>query len=343
VAPDQVGGILFNATYAGAPASALVNSNMTVALSAESEAATNSQWSQAASRVGILISGVPNPVEADSGISAGYQKWGVGIINPLNRDVDVYSISISTPGDDFLGGTLIGYEPADANWRLQTSGNNMVLWEGGSTPHTIPAESVGNFRAAIKGSSIGSAPTELMGTIQALTSEGKLSTIYPIQAKGTFPTINVFYSSDPTDPGNNWGYLIENIPSGKTSQIFNATVQNSSEVDHEAYVKLILLVPSDFTNVASFGTNTGWDAAEIATNPDGSSVIQVQTTTKPFPNIDNATNGGMLTYQFQADAPTVSNTKLYVLQTTSVYIDWTLTDAVQVASALSEAGVQVVP
>jgi hypothetical protein len=138
-----------------------------VALSAESEEATNSQWSQAASRVGILISGVPNPVEAAAG--GGGQKWGVGIINPLNRDVEVYSISVSTPGDDFLGGTIIGWEPADLNWRLQTSGNNIALWEGGDSPHTIPAESVGNFRMSINGSSIGSAPTELLGTIQAKT------------------------------------------------------------------------------------------------------------------------------------------------------------------------------
>jgi hypothetical protein len=288
-----------------------------------------------------LISGVPNPVEAAS--SGGGQKWGVGIINPLNRDVDVYSVSVSTPGDDFLGGSVIGWEPADLNWRLQTSGNNIVLWEGGDTPHVIPAESVGNFRVSVNGSSIGSAPTELLGTIQALTSEGKLSTIYPLSAKSTFPTINVFYTSDPTDPGNNWGYLVENIPSGKTAQIFNATVQNSSSSTHEAYVKLIILIPSDFTNVASYGSNSGWNTAVVSTNPDGSSVIQVETSTKPFPNISNSTNGGFLTYQFSADAPTVATTKLYVLQTTSVYIDWTLTDALQTASALSEAGVQVVP
>lgn len=340
IAPTEVGGVMFTANYTGAPLGAGITSNMTVALTGESEEATNSQWSQAASRVGILISGVPNPVEASS--SGGLQKWGVGIINPLNRDVEVYAISVSTPGSDFLGGTLTGHEPNDLNWRLQTSGNNIVLWEGGSTPHTIEAESVGNFRATIQGSSIGSAPTELLGTIQALTSEGKLSTIYPISAKGTFPTINVFYTSDPSDPGNNWGYLVENVPSGKTTQIFNATIQNSSVDEHEAYVKLIILIPSDFTNVASYGANSGFDTADIAENPDGSNVIQVQTAVKPFEDINDPTTGGYLTYQFSADVPTVSDTKLYVLQTTSVYVDWTLSDALQTSSALSEAGVQVI-
>lgn len=185
VAPAVATGVLFNATYAGAPASALVNSNMTVALSEESEAATNSQWSQAASRVGILISGVPNPVEAAG--SGGTQKWGVGIINPLDRDVEVYAISISTPGMDFLGGSVVGYEPNDLNWRLQTAGNNIVLWEGGDAPHIIPAKSVGNFRVTTHGSSIGNAPTELLGTIQALSSEGKLSAIYPVFAPPRSP------------------------------------------------------------------------------------------------------------------------------------------------------------
>lgn len=334
IAPSLSTGVLFNATYVGAPTNVLVNSNMTVALSAESKAATNSQWSQAASRVGILISGVPNPVEASS--SGGAQKWGVGIINPLNRDVGVYAISISTPGNDFLGGTVSGKEPNDLNWRLQTSGNNIILWEGGDTPHIIPAESVGNFRVTSQGSSIGNAPTELLGTIQALTSEGKLSVIYPISTKNSFSTINVFYTSNPLDPENNWGYLVENIPSGKTGQIFNATIQNASSFNHNAYVQLIILIPADFSNVASYGSNLGWDTANISINPDGSSVIQVQT-------LLSALAPGYLTYQFSADAPTVTDTRLYVLQTTSVYVDWILTDAVQTASALSEAGVQVVP
>ncbi len=342
-APTTVGIIPFNASYTDAPQGSFFLFNVTNELTEESAAATNSQWSQAASRVGILISGVPNPVQASS--SGGYQKWGIGIINPLDRSVDIYAVSVSTPGRNFFGGTLIEGDPTDLKWRLQTTGDPILLWEGGATPLTIPARSVGNFRAQIQGGAagLGSAPGELFATIQALTSEGKLSVLYPISIKNTFPTINVFYTSNATSPANNWSYLITNVPSGKTPQIFNATVQNSSSYVHESYVKLVILVPSDFTNVASYGSNMGWQPASIVQNVDGSYVISVQTATKPFPSSTNATNSGYLTYQFSATAPTVSTTKLYVLQTTSVYIDWTAASALQTASALSEAGVQVIP
>ena len=40
---------------------------------------------------------------------------------------------------------------------------------------------------------------------------------------------------------------------------------------------------------------------------DGSSVVVAQTTTKPFPDSGNATNGGYMTFQFSADAPTVTD------------------------------------
>jgi len=336
VAPDTAQGVSFNVTYTGAPTPVpSIWSNTTVALSAESEAASTSQWSQAASRVGILISGIPNPIEATN--SAGPGKWGVGIINPLDREVEIYAIAISTPGADFLANTVEGLEPDDFNWSLQTSANNIVLWESGATPRIIPAQSVAQFRVTTQATQFTS-PQEMLVLIQALSSEGKLNALYSVTAKSTFPTMNMYYTSDPLFPSldDNWGYLVENIPSGKAGQIFNATVENASGADMQAYIKLIILIPADFSNVESEGDNTGWDTAIVATNPDGSTVISVQTDTKPFET-------GTQVYQFKADAPAVSSTKLYVFQTTSVYIDWTTTHAVQIASALSEAGVQVVP
>ncbi len=334
-APTTVGTIPFNASYAGAPQGSFFLFNVTNQLTEESATASSSQWSQAASRVGILISGIPNPIESSA--TAGAYKFGIGIINPLDRLVDIYAISISTPAQDYLGGTVSGYEPLDTNWRLQTAGNNIVLWEGGSTPLSIPGKSVAQFRVTTQGSSIGTAPTEFLVLIQALTSEGKLNVLYPVSAKSSFSTVNVFYTNNTSNPAGNWGYLIKNIPSGKTAQIFNATVENASAASHNAFVKLIILVPGDFTNVAQiYNATAGWNNATISTNPDGSHVIAVQTSTKPFAT-------GFKTFKFSATVPTVSDTKLYVFQTTSVYIDWVLTDALQTASALSEAGVQVIP
>ncbi len=335
-APTTSGGISMNASYTGAPTGRFVLSNFTNQLSAEAAAATSSQWSQAASRVGILISGIPNPLEGSA--SGGAYKFGIGVINPLDRPVDIYAVSISTPGSAYFGGTLAGYEPLTGLWSPKSSSSNSIIaWEGGSTPVVIPAESVGQFRVTSQGKSI-TTPTEYYLSIQALTSEGKLSAIYPVIVDNGYATINVYYTSNPAAPASNWGYLIKNIPSGKTNQIFNATVENTSSNSINSKIKLIILIPSDFTDVTDVTAGTGgWEEASKVTNPDGSTVLNVQTgaTLKPFGTYAK-------TYQFSATAPTVSNTKLYVFQTTSVYVD-SYNDSVQTASALSEAGVQVIP
>ena len=343
IAPTQVGTLWFNASYTGAPVGSWNIANMTVAISTEAEEATNSKWSQAASRVGILISGIPNPVEAAN--SGGLGKWGIGIINPIDRDVDIYAVGISSPSDpDFLATPLVGWEPvAPLDWRLKTSGDNMALWEGGETPITIPAESVGQFRLTT-GFSASSNPEEVLIIIQALSSEGKLQTSYSISALNDFQTINMYYTDTPSNPAANWSYLIEDLPSGKTNQIFNATIENSSSDLLDSKIKLIILVPADFTNVGDVSDGSGgWEEAEIFENADGSHVISVETTASKFPaTVDD---DFYLVYQFNATNPTVTDTKLYVFQTTSIYptSGWGGGDAVQVASALSEAGVQVIP
>ncbi|MBI5860174.1 MAG: hypothetical protein HZB73_05785, partial [Nitrosarchaeum sp.] len=68
--------VQFNASYTGAPKGAFSLSNIAIAPLTSAEKASNSQWSQAASRVGILISGVPNPFEASN--SAGIGRFGIG-------------------------------------------------------------------------------------------------------------------------------------------------------------------------------------------------------------------------------------------------------------------------
>jgi hypothetical protein len=340
VSPETPENIMFNATYVGAPDSVLINSNMTVQLSSESEAATNSQWSQAASRVGILISGIPNPVDAGS---TNKGKYGIGIINPLDRDVDVYAVGISHPNKKLLetaANDIDGAEPT-TGWRGLTLGNveNMVLWEGGTSPITIGPKSVGQFRVEVEHGSSGT--TEALTVIHALSSEGKLSAIYSTLASTAHATINTFYTNDTSDALNNWTYLIENIPSGKDDQIFNATLQNASNNIHFSPVKMIVLIPSDFTDIQDVtlgASGSGWYNATIVKNPDNSHVLTVNTNTT-----DNEIGAyAYYTYQFSADAPTVSDDQLYVFQTTTIYPDFNSGEELQLASALSEAGVSVV-
>jgi len=338
VAPSSSGGIGFNATYAGAPTGTIVNSNMTVALSAESEAATQSQWSQAASRVGILISGIPNPV--NSGTAINYGKWGIGIINPLDRGVDIFAVGILSKEKGLIK-AISAAEPS-TGWSIRGlgAGADLVTWEGGATPVTIPAKSVGQFRVEIDFENT-SVTLENIMTIQALTSEGKLSIQYNVSSDKNHPMMNAFYTTNTAAATSNWTYIYNNIKGGTNDQIFNATIMNAATAtgtDMNSIVKMLILVPSDFTDVKDVTAGTGgWTTATIDSNPDGSHVIKVQTSASPFLRNTHKT------YQFSADPPNVNDDKLYVFQTTTIYPSFTGTDQSELASALSEAGVEVVP
>ena len=333
-APEEAKGIGFDITYTGAPSAPALWSNTTVALPEESETTGTAQWSQAASRVGILISGIPNPI--NSGNPVQYGKWGIGIINPLDRDVEIYSVGIGISLSGLVE-SIVGVEPT-SNWRIADLGStDMVIWEGGSTPVIIYAKSVGQFRVEMD-YKLQSVTSETIMIIQALTSEGKLSTLYTVSSSDAHPMINAYYTSDPTDPTNNWTYLIEGIPSTKQDQLFNATVHNSASASLTSKIQLLILVPSDFTDVTDVSNGSdGWDVATIVENPDGSHIIKVTTTSSVL------LGGTYKTYQFSADPPFVIEDKLYVFQTTTVYPTFNTGDEIQLASALSEAGVEVVP
>jgi hypothetical protein len=290
-----------------------------------------------------LISGIPNPAEAGQGGTSYYGKWGIGIINPLNRDVKIFAVSLLAPVFDYFEGDPIGTEPPDpgqGTWRKASLGTqSMMTWEAGTDPVTIGAKEVGQFRLETDLTAGGNDPIEGTVIIQALTSEGKLSTLYTFSAYKEHPTMNVYYTNDTSDPTNNWTYLIKDLKSGTTNQVFNATVENSANNALTSEVQLIILLPADFSNVDAYGSNTGWDETIVITNPDGSKVINVNTTATSFAAESD------LTYQFEADIPTVTDTKLYVFQTTAVYPQWSnvALKQVQIASALSEAGVEVDP
>jgi len=331
-APITELGISFNGSYAGAPTGSFVFSNTTVTKSFEASEAGTSEWSQAAKRVGLLISGVPNPIEA-SGASY-WGKWGIGIINPLDRPVEIYSVGILSVGNDIFWQTPIPVEPI-TGWTHDTLGDSgIIIWEGGAIPVIIPAKDVGQFRVESKFKVSGTVEAQVL--IQALTSEGKMTTIYTITANPTHPTINTFYTTDPTDALNNWGYMIKGLQPGKTNQIFNATIENAADNDLNSIVKLLVLIPSDFTNVLEYsGGNPGWETPSIVKNPDDSHIITVDTSSSPF------LGETYKTFQFTADVPLETEKKLYVFQTTTIYPSFTGSGEIELASALSEAGVQV--
>jgi len=338
-APDTETGILFNASYTGAPEGSFTFSNVTVAKIEETEASGTSDWASAARRVGILISGIPNPV---NGGGTDFANFGIGIINPLDRPVDIYAVAISsqasvvfiTPTDE-----LDNVEPIDGwsshkGWAL----GSVITWQGGDTPITVPAKEVAQFRVQ---TASGGFAIEGIIYVEALSSEGKFGTTYAISSRSNYPSMNIYYTNATIAQNprldQNWGYLVRDIPSGKIAQQFNVTVDNSSGFDLESIVKLIILVPADFTNVIP-GGGVGWNSGGKVTNEDGSTMITTTTTDNPFDQ------GDFFTYTFTADAPTVTDVQLYVFQTTTIYPDWDEQNYyAQIASALSEAGVEVVP
>ena len=333
VAPDTTGPVMFTANYTGAPSGAGVSANMTVAISTEAEEATQSQWSQAASRVGILISGIPNPISSVNDDEWG--KYGMGIINPLDREVEVYAVGI-TFSDPTLTLKLLAASESEG-WEIRDlGGRQAIIFEYGDTPATIAAKSVGQFLVQFDIDKSDSIESDII--ISSLTSEGKLTVRYSIMSSNQagYPLMNVFYSTDTIDPVGSWTYILDNISSGVNQQ-FNATIQNSGGAWLNSKAMLLILVPSDFTNVQHVAS-AGWNTTKaIKENPDGSHIIEVMTTA-------NVAAGSVKTYKFTADTPTVSDDKLYVFQTTTVYPSFCCADKKsQLVSALSEAGVEVVP
>ena len=351
VAPSSDGLVKFNASYVGAPSGAYVEKIVEVESLENTQEATSTQWSEKARRVGILISGLPNPVEGDPGGGSGHGKYGIGIINPLDRPVEVYALALSSPlGEIFKNTNPVGEEPI-YGWStldLDLGEFSVLLWESSNdcnptpctgTPRLVPGESIVEWKVELpndEGDSILEAPI----FVESLTSEGKLLAIYTLTSDEKYPTMNIFYTDDISDPLNNWTYKHDDIPSGQRTQ-YNVTVQNSSDNrDLTAEVALTIFIPKDFSNIQADDGQTGWDNVIIVKNPDNSHFIKVDTTATSF------AKSTYKNFSFNATAPVVTEKSLYVFATTTFYPKWSIASqdsGPEIASAISEAGVIVVP
>ena len=288
-------------------------------------------WSEAARNAGLLIGGLPNPI---NGAGDGLGKFGIVIINPLERDILVYSVAVLSHNNKIFQKTPVGIEPTSGTWDYydgQPFPGGLVWWEG-PTPITVVAHEVAEFRFEydVDGNQI--RETDIM--VEALTSEGKFISLNTISVNNPYPTMNVYYTPDPLDPTNNWTYSMTGIKGGVPT-VFNATLENSHTSVMNSEAKMIIITPSDFGVPTSYGANSGWDNASILTNPDGSHKIEVKTSAH-----FGANNAKV--YQFQVTPDTVSSENLYVLKTTSIFTDdWT--NGMKIIAPVSEAGVQIVP
>lgn len=325
-APTQTGTLIFNASFVGAPSGVYSNSTVEVFKASEAEGAGTAVFASAAKRLGILISGVPNPVDTSGGK---WGKWGVGVVNPLNRTIEIYAVAISSPNSKITSG-IVGNRPA-TGWEViaPTSGSNIIYWQGDS-PIIIPSYSVYDFRVEVEGKFASIKETPIF--IEALTSEGKYVLTYLTTQGGGEPLINLFYTSNPSNPNSDWKWAINNVPGG-VPRTFNVTVQNNGGT-LTSYIKLLIIVPEDWTDVTASSSQTGWQTPTVASNPDGSALISVDTSATQI------NEGDILVFQFTATPPITTGGVIFVLTTTTVYPQWT---GVRVSSAISETAVQVVP
>jgi len=203
VAPSSDGLIKFNASYVGAPGNVNVTKIVDVSSVENSQSASSSEWAEKARRVGILISGLPNPLEGGTESGDGLGKFGMGIINPLNRPVEVYALGLSSPlGKIFKNTNPIGEEPL-YGWTtesLDLDQFSVLLWESSKdcfptpctgVPRLVPGESIVEWKVELpnaEGDPILEAPI----FVESLTSEGKLLAIYTLTSDEKYPTMNVF-------------------------------------------------------------------------------------------------------------------------------------------------------
>ncbi len=334
-APSSPEIVTFNASFANSPKGAWGESSTDVA--AVKEMVGSSQWSEFATRVGVVISGVPGPID---GSGDAFGKFGMGVINPLDRNIEVYAMGIVSPSAKLFVDAPTGVEPT-TGWRsIQPMGEqSLLIWEGGSSPIIIPPKEIKQFKVLNKVSL--SESFEGIINVIALTSEGKMTASYNVSVENSWPLINVFYTGNPSNPETDWGYLIKNVPQGKNDQILNVTVQNSSiDPTHilTSEVRLIILVPKDFTDVKDVSNCTGgWNCATISINQDNTHTIKVDTSATAI------AAGSDRTFQFSVDVPSLTQNELYVFRTATIYPSWTGAGNIQLASAFSEATMEVVP
>jgi len=321
--------IQFNASYTNAPSGVWADST-TVVEGVTATTATSAEFADEIKELSVLAL-LPNPMRVGLTNDG---KYSAIIYNPLNRDVDIGSLSISSPSAPMYNvGQITAVEPT-TGWSAEqgSSGNSFIVWESDGNPITVQAKSIKQFR--VEGENVGEVLLETDIIITVITSEGKLSDVHTMTAKDEpeFPTMNVYYSTDSAQPEQTWTGFISDIPDG-VQTTYNATVQSKGEfVNLGSEVILTIIIPKDFTNVNA-ASQSEWDAPIVINNADGSTLIKVNTTDSDF-NSDHEEP-----FSFNATAPVVTAAQLYVFKTTIQYPN----SNAQIAAAIAEVGVRVVP
>jgi len=262
-------------------------------------------------------------VPGTHGDSGDQALWGVNIANPVNAPMKVSKLTITAfaPGANnndkiFTAGCgpATNISPAGPNYWTCPS-ENLIMWENYVTPVTIPPNSTQSFLVKITPGAIAG-----LTHLESIIVQASVFTNVGSFGKSGYQTtmydgsdaLGAVYLSNVVDSRNNSDMQSSRIGiapgSDQTFNIVFADLDTSSSTFVKSGGKLVINVPSGWTNVTILN-NYGFAAnPTVTTNGDGSHQIIAQLSS----NLGSASNQAD-TIQFKATAPTITSDQMYVM------------------------------
>jgi len=284
----------------------------------------------------LLIS-FPNPFGQST--ATGY--WAIVAANPTDQSVDIQQVSIqilNAESDTIMkaagGGTggVTQVKPT-ADWTLT---KNQLYWQNFATPISVGSFEAKEFIARTTPSNQASNAPINTAVFSVYSSFGQFNVV-PFTfgySNDNTAIVNVFMNSTAATGG--LAQFVKSAITTSTTVTFDITISNTSSsgvINDDS--SLLINVPPGWTAITNTatGTRVGLTVQTHKTFADGSTQIPVE--------LDSAMGLETRSFQFQAQAPSVSTTALYILTLTAQGTA-TGTPAV-IVGPLSEAVLQVCP
>lgn len=252
--------------------------------------------------------------------------WGINVVNPIEKDLEVSKIVITATSTRYTGGDEIftdnnGNACEAEHVDLSLGGTwscpmpNQLMWKSLSSPVSVPGLSTVPFLALVEPGFIGSSGDFLETVpvdVSVYTTLGQFgkSGYGTSYNEGSTTLPNVYLTDVPGSSSNaNILSSIDSISSGSVVKL-NATLtdfdDNLSHVIQATDSRLIINIPKGWTSPSIINA-PGFTMDPIETFADGSSQIV------GVLNSDIASTADTQTIEFQVTAPTVTSTQLYVM------------------------------